>query len=358
MGQERSGVLFFQDRRVAERRRAAAGPRDGVERRRAERRRNTALAGAFVVAAALGSTAAAAERPDAGASNPFAGAKWFVDPDSHAAQQAAEWLVSRPKDARQMQKIASHAQADWFGDWSGDVQAKVDARVTQIAAVGALPVLVAYNIPDRDCSGGQSGGGAGSAEEYRDWIRRFSLGIAGRRAVVILEPDALADLGNCDPATQQERLGLIWDAVNVLKGDALVGVYIDAGHSHWMPVATAADRLNGAGVDIADGFSLNVSNFYASAGEIAYGKAVSALVGGKHFVVDTSRNGAGSEPPTWCNPPGMALGSWPSASTRDPQVDAFVWVKRPGESDGQCGGGPPAGQWWADYALGLAQGAH
>ena len=355
MGQRSAGGRFVE-RRHAERRQGIAGSHDGLERRRAERRRNVALAGAFAAAAALAQTAGAAER--AGSANPFAGAKWFVDPQSHAAQQAQEWLPTRPRDARQMQKIASHAQADWFGDWSGDVQAKVDARVTQIAATGSLPVLVAYNIPDRDCSGGQSGGGAGSPAEYRDWIRNFSLGIAGRRAVVILEPDALADLGNCDPATQAERLALIWDAVNVLKGDALVAVYIDAGHSHWMSVGTAAERLNDAGVDMADGFSLDVSNFFPSPGEIAYGNSISALVGGKHFVVDTSRNGAGQDPPDWCNPPGMALGSWPTASTHEEKVDAFVWVKRPGESDGQCGGGPPAGQWWAEYALGLAQGAH
>src|SRR6185503_13638422 len=173
MGPGFAGV-FFQDRRVAERRRAVAGSHDGVERRRAERRRNTALAGAFVAATALGSTAAAADRAAPG--NPFTGAKWFLDPASHAAQQADEWRVIRPADARQMLKIANHAQADWFGDWSGDIQSKVDVRVSQIAATGALPVLVAYNIPDRDCSGGQSGGGAGNAAEYRDWIRGFSLG--------------------------------------------------------------------------------------------------------------------------------------------------------------------------------------
>jgi cellulase/cellobiase CelA1 len=38
-----------------------------------------------------------------------------------------------------------------------------------------------------------------------------------------------------------------------------------------------------------------------------------------------------------------------------PQRLSYFWIKRPGESDGTCNGGPPAGQWWADYALGLAQ---
>jgi len=38
-------------------------------------------------------------------------------------------------------------------------------------------------------------------------------------------------------------------------------------------------------------------------------------------------------------------------------VDAYLWIKTPGESDGTCNGGPKAGQWWADYALGLARSA-
>jgi endoglucanase len=36
-------------------------------------------------------------------------------------------------------------------------------------------------------------------------------------------------------------------------------------------------------------------------------------------------------------------------------VDAYLWVKRPGESDGACGNGAPkVGVWWPDYALDLA----
>jgi endoglucanase len=231
----------------------------------------------------------------------------------------------------------------------------VDRRVSTIAAAGAVPVLVAYNIPNRDCSGGYSAGGATDGAAYRDWIRRFALGIGARRAVVILEPDALAQLGQCgDPAQQQARLDMLWDAVQVLKGNAATSVYVDAGHSNWLSADVAAARLDAAGVAQADGFSLNVSNFNPTANEVAYGKAVASRIGGKHFVVDTSRNGLGPST-TWCNPSGEALGARPTASTGDASVDAFLWVKRPGESDGTCNGGPNAGTFWTDYALGLAQ---
>jgi endoglucanase len=133
-------------------------------------------------------------------------------------------------------------------------------------------------------------------------------------------------------------------------------VYIDAGHSAWLAATTAAQRLRDAGVDRATGFALNTSNFQTTASSIAYGEAVSAGLDGKRFVIDTSRNGNGPTTDNqWCNPPGRALGANPTASTGHALVDAFLWIKRPGESDGTCNGGPQAGSWWADYALGLAE---
>jgi endoglucanase len=46
---------------------------------------------------------------------------------------------------------------------------------------------------------------------------------------------------------------------------------------------------------------------------------MSYLVGGKHFIIDTSRNGLGPAPDgSWCNPPGRALGPKPTADTGFP----------------------------------------
>ncbi|MYV59291.1 endoglucanase, partial [Streptomyces sp. SID4931] len=47
-------------------------------------------------------------------------------------------------------------------------------------------------------------------------------------------------------------------------------------------------------------------------------------------------------------------GEAPTTQTGDELVDAYLWIKRPGESDGDCKGGPKAGDWWPEYALGLA----
>jgi endoglucanase len=76
-----------------------------------------------------------------------------------------------------------------------------------------------------------------------------------------------------------------------------------------------------------------------------------------HFVIDTGRNGQGpldvaryAEAPyhqpaevirglvagAWCNPPGMGLGLRPTADTGVPLLDAYLWIKTAGESDGSC----------------------
>jgi endoglucanase len=291
--------------------------------------------------------------PPAPGGNPFAGAKFFIDPYSNARRQADEWRYSRPADAAQMEKLAGQPQADWFGEWSGAIRTAVANRAFTIRAAGALPVFVAYNIPLRDC-GGYSGGGASSPDAYRSWIRGFAAGLGSGSSAVILEPDALPGMDCLSSADRQTRLALLADAVEVLSVQSGASVYIDAGHSHWQSATEMANRLRSAGVDRARGFSLNVSNTFPTAEQRAYGDSISGLVGGKRFVIDTSRNGLGSNG-EWCNPPARALGDRPTASTEDPVADAYFWIKRPGESDGTCNGGPPAGVWWAEYALGLAQ---
>ena len=38
-----------------------------------------------------------------------------------------------------------------------------------------------------------------------------------------------------------------------------------------------------------------------------------------------------------------------------PGIDAYLWVKQPGDSDGPCNGGLPAGVYWPQYAVALAE---
>lgn len=190
----------------------------------------------------------------------------------------------------------------------------------------------------------------------------MAKGIGDRAATVILEPDAVLHLvDGCTPEKfHEERYDVLSGAVAKLKSLKNTTVYLDAGNAGWGNPDQIHEPLKWAGIDQADGFSVNVSNYYSTEESIAYGKQLSAKVGDKPFVVDTSRNGngpytGGDAEERWCNPPGRALGETPTIKTADPLVDAYLWVKRPGESDGECKGGPKAGAWWEDYAVKLAE---
>jgi endoglucanase len=58
-------------------------------------------------------------------------------------------------------------------------------------------------------------------------------------------------------------------------------------------------------------------------------------------VVTTLQNGA------WCNPRGAGAGERPTTRTASPLVDAYLWIKIPGESDGTCDAAGGARAW--DY---------
>jgi endoglucanase len=280
------------------------------------------------------------------AARPLPGAALYVDPSSQAhAYSATDPLIA---------KIADQPQAFWFGDWSGDVRTAVDSVVSAAATAGRVPALVAYDIPQRDC-GSYSAGGSGSADAYRTWIRAFAAGIGTRRAIVVLEPDSIAGLDCLNATDRQTRLALLADAARVLSAQANTFVYLDGGHDAWQSVSVMAGRLAQAGIADAQGFALNVSNFRAQAGLVSYGQQLAAAIGVAHFVIDTSRNGLGPAPDgQWCNPSGRALGAKPGMPS-DYRLDWDLWVKRPGESDGACNGGPAAGVFWPSYADGLAQ---
>jgi endoglucanase len=283
------------------------------------------------------------------------GQKLYANQSSSALAQAEAWKASRPDDARILARLANEGSAAWLGGWNSDVEGDV-RRITEAAASqDAIATLVAYNIPNRDC-GSYSAGGVSSRDAYVSWIRKIAAGISDRKAIVILEPDALAGIGCLSESAQNDRYQMISSAVDILSAQKNTKVYVDAGHAEWISADEMAGRLKKAGVDRAAGFSLNVSNFVTTDKNVSYGNSLSSKIGDAHFVVDTSRNGSGSNG-EWCNPSGRSLGQRPTLSTGHDRIDAFLWVKTPGESDGSCNGGPSAGTWWPEYALSLARNA-
>ncbi|MEV6126008.1 glycoside hydrolase family 6 protein [Streptomyces violaceusniger] len=231
-----------------------------------------------------------------------------------------------------------------------------------------------------------------------------------------MTPD-LGDVGDLDtPVVEDQetaaRYSEINYAVDSLTALGNTSVYLDAGHAGWHSVRSIVPRLIKAGIDRATGFALNVSHYQTDPDSAWYGRLISSCLayadeGGdpedcadqswsrrharrwlhahvpddpgrmKHFVTDTSRNGQGPWSPragahadtqSWCNPPARGLGRRPTTRTGDALLDAALWVKTPGESDGRCLRGtdgpldpvrgtvnPDAGEWFPEQALELVR---
>ena len=307
---------------------------------------------------ATGSAVSAAPQPKP-AVNPAPAERspFYVNPSSGAAN----WVRDNPADPKAAvirDKIARQPQGKWVGDWTPDIRQEVSAYVGAAAQAGKLPVLVAYNIPGRDC-GQFSSGGAGSAKAYKTWLRNFAAGLGQRQAVVVLEPDALPLLLDCEQGTNTELVtSLLRFAVNEFGRQAPnAKVYLDAGNSNWKSAADMAARLKAADVAKAAGFALNTSNYRKTAESQHYGDEIVRLLGGNtRFVVDTSRNGAGPGD-DWCNPAGRKLGETSRRVPGSAGLEFLLWVKAPGESDGDCGvgQGSAAGEFLPDVAFDMAK---
>jgi endoglucanase len=436
--------------------------------------------------------------------------KFYVPPANPGAVRQVVDLLRKRKvlDAARLAAMVTTPQAVWFTEGTpSEVKKAVKQTTTAAKAQRRTPVLVAYNLPYRDCAQ-YSAGGAVDTAAYEAWIDGFAAGIGDREAVVILEPDGLGiipynydfwgGLEWCQPkvvddagvevpapgANPEARYAQLRYAVQALATKAPnTKIYLDATHSYWLGVGEAAFRLYKAGfngsVPAVRGFYLNTSNYQTTATSRQFGTWVSmclstAMTGaipewfiesnpehrnfgspqfgwcagqyresepgsGQYvvdyseefaasvtagleglmsgvgataaempFVIDTSRNGKGpldasvygaapyNQPASvvtalnagnWCNPPGRGVGPRPTSVTGVPLVDAYVWAKVPGESDGSCdsaGGArawdfsvynpwgvsaadqssfdplwgkvnPAAGEWFPEQALELAQ---
>jgi hypothetical protein len=284
-------------------------------------------------------------------SNPFAANAPYVDPTYPSVAAAADLRTrGNSAGAAAVDTISAHAGTRWVGDWNpvSKVRATVAKYIQAAENAAQIGTLVLYAIPGRDCTGHSAGGL--TADQYDDWVNEIAAGIAGKRVAVVLEPDALMQLGRC-PLIQGDRAGLLSYAAKKLT-DAGATVYIDAGSSYSVSADEMARRLLAAGVEHVRGFATNVSNYKPTAEVRDYADSISMLLGGKHYVIDTSRNGKGDNG-EWCNPRGRGLGSLPGRTDHGNQ-DANLWIKTIGASDGSCNGGPKAGAWWDEIAIELA----
>lgn len=277
-----------------------------------------------------------------------------------ARQQAHEWVEAHlddtPEIARTLrEQLLPHPCAVWL---TNDADVRVARRVARAAdARGELFQLVLYNVPNRDC-GGLSTGGAYSRDSYLLFVRSIARAIGRTRGIIIVEPDALAHASNFTEDMREERLALLRDAVTMLRRHCpRTAVYIDAGHPGWLSANTAAGLLKTAGVLDSQGFSLNVSHHHDTRTCVRYAQRVRGFLGDRmRFVIDVSRNGMGfieDGEMSMFNNIDARVGERPAICVADNGLDAVLWVKIPGESDGACKGAPPAGLFWPEAAMRL-----
>ncbi|HEV2345292.1 MAG TPA: glycoside hydrolase family 6 protein [Actinocrinis sp.] len=306
----------------------------GGPARRPARLRLTAVAAAVAFA---GGTALVQSAPARAATGALpANTTFYINPNS----AVEKWLAANPGDSRAATisaKIAGQAQGTWFTTYNpATIASQVSALASAAAAKGQVPLLIMYDIPNRDC-GGASAGGANTIANYEGWASAFASGLGSATAIVLVEPDSLA-LQTCLSAADvtARDAAISYDGQVLHADDPNAHVYFDGGHSDWNPASQQAAALKAANVTTeANGVFTDVSNFEWNNDELWYGQQILQTLGDSslHLVVDTSRNGAGPGN-TWCDPSGRALGLTPTANTGYSYVDAFVWAKPPGESDG------------------------
>jgi endoglucanase len=284
---------------------------------------------------------------------------FYRDPKSQLVKKEEEYRTQGEIEvANLLREISCFPIATWF-TWTDakSMRNRANDIATAAEAAGKVPVFVIYNSPDHKSVTWWVGN---QGQDYLLWIEEVAKGIGERQAWVILEPDAIGLSTQYTPEDREYRLEELKQATLLFRTYApQARIYLDAGHNKWKTPKIFAELLTKAGIEYAHGFAVNISNYQRLEVELERGFIISSLTGGKHFIVDTGRNGNGIlDQNEWCNAQGMALGSHPTTETGSPLVDAYVWIKPPGESDGECNGGPTPGKFWLEYALELIQNTH
>jgi endoglucanase len=202
---------------------------------------------------------------------------------------------------------------------------------------------------------------------FKRQINEMAAAIDKRPALIMAEIDALGS-----SACIARHGGLpAWEAALKYEVDTFEAlphtvVYVEGGYSDSNSVGYTVKALNAIGVSKIQGFFTNDTHNQWTINEVRWATKVAKRTHGAHFIVNTASNGQGPKlnphPTTQgvenlCNPPGRGLGPRFDTSTGFPYADAFMWTHPPGNSSG-CGGGPPGGVFWSDYAIGLAQRAN
>ncbi|CAE6456391.1 unnamed protein product [Rhizoctonia solani] len=315
-------------------------------------------------------------------SNPFAGKAFYGNAYYRSLVEAEAGRLKAAGKAGLAAKAAKVAQVPVFS-WVYDTSSVNDitgylkdaAAVQKKTGKKQIVQLVIYNLPDRDCSSKAAAGelhltsSATGVTPYQQLLNSAKSQIEKYPDVavaIILEPDSIGDLvgsnsvAKCKNAAEAHKQ-LLSLAIATLQLPN-VSLYLDGANAGWLgnnlaPTAELlGEILKDARIYHANatvrGLATNVSNYNglgnqkeASRDELKYIKALAPYLEKvgypAHFIVDQGRAGNQKAPhgdgEEWCNFKVIVLyagfGLRPMVTTH-PLVDAVVWVKPGGESDG------------------------
>ena len=350
--------------------------------------------------------------------NPFVDAIGYINPEYVAQVESS--VAAHPAEAERLRAVAGVSSAIWLDSIAkvARLDGFLDDALAQQNQLGrpVVPIFVVYDLPNRDCaalaSNGELSVADGGVQRYKtDYIDAIAAALRAhpdQRIALVIEPDSLGNiatnLGNphCAESEAAYRESVAYAIQELSMPHTFL--YVDAAHSGWLgwtdnttKIATIFQEVLTAagGADKVRGFASNVANYTVLDAtselfdyqgnpchdEVTYVQNLAAAlaavgISDKGFIIDTSRNGRGgirSEWGAWCNVRGAGIGERPATSPR-PGLDAYVWIKPPGESDGtsdpsaprfdaHCAGpdstpgAPQAGQWFDSYFVQLAANA-
>ena len=372
----------------------------------------------FACGSTLGNPPPVTHVSDTTGKNPFKGVNFFLNPDY--IQKVEATAQRHPDFAHLIRKVQQYPTAVWLDaiarvpklkEWLAEAKRQQDA-----SGQPTLTVVVLLNLPNRDCAANASAGelaveANGEARYRTEFVDPIAEQLAAhpdQPIVAILEPDSLANMTTnmaypkCAASAQAYRSSIVY----AIKRLAMphVSIYLDAAHAGWLGWDTNREKMakvfrrtldEAGGPHMIRGFATNVSNYTHLSNrdgaamaltnpcpnELTYVKMFAETLSmygmpGMGFVIDTSRNGRGGIRKSWgswCNVKGAGLGARPVAEPIR-GIDAYFWIKPPGESDGvsdptqprydeMCAsrdatpGAPQAGEWFESYFLDLVRNA-
>lgn len=371
--------------------------------------------------------------PSTSTGNPFEGTEYYINP--HYTLEVDSSIALNPSLAAKMNKVKGYASAFWVDRMAviDNVTTILTQARMQATASGkkVMAAIVVYDLPDRDCAAAASNGEIPCADatcaagintyktQYIDPLVNVLKQFPDLEIVAIVEPDSLPNLATNLAVPKCTRANTAYItcvayAVQQLSTMSNVHIYVDGAHGGWLgwdqgrtaSVAIFSQVLTLAGgASKIRGFSTNVAGYQPlgsmtstddpcrlggqynfAINEVKYVSLLDASLNaagitGMHYIIDTGRNGVISsrgDCSNWCNIKNAGLGVPPTSNTASSgltNIDAYFWVKPPGESDGtsdtsaprydyHCGSvdsmipAPEAGHWFSEAFVTMVNNAN